>query len=280
MIRLIGFLFLLFGITAFAQTIDAIAVIVEDEIITTYDIKKEMQGSHVDEKQAREILIRKMLEAAEIKKRGIGVSEAEVYDEIRRLSAANNMSISQFYDVVRESNGLSSSQLKEKIRERLLAQKLYQSIAMSKMSEPGREEIKEYHMLHKERFSKPSFVDVVIYSAKNKELLERKMTNPMFFSADIEQHSQRLDTAKINPQLVEMLEKTKEGHFTPVVPNGQNGFMTFYVQKIGPRNEASLEQLKPQIINAIMTDKRAQILDDYFAKLRDSADIKEVRSKK
>ena len=260
-----------------AKMVDAIAVIVEEEPITLYDITQEMQLAHVGKKQAIDILIRKKLEEQQIKKRGISVSEDEVYDEIRRLAEANHMSISQFYDAVRESNGLSSSQLKEKINERLLAQKLYQSIAMSKMNEPDEKEIEEYFKLHKEEFVHPAFYDVIIYTAPNKEFLLQKLANPMFFSAEIKQIQQRIAYEKLPPALATVLDSTKEGAFTQIVPDGKGGFMTFYIEKRGPTQEVDIQKLRPLIVNAIMNQKRKEILDDYFAKLKDSADIKTLR---
>jgi hypothetical protein len=260
-----------------AKMIDAIAVRVDDAIITTYEIQKEMQLTHVDEKKAREMLIRKKLEEQEMKKRGIFVSETEVYDEIRRLAQANHMSIGQFYDAVRESNALSSSELKEKVKQRLESQKLYQSIAMAKMKEPDANEIEQYYKLHKAQFAKPAYYDVIIYISGDKKLLEQKQHNPMFFSPAISQQDQRITPDKINPQLAQLFEQAGEGNFTPVVPSGNNKFMTVYVKKIGERANVSLEQVKPQIINAIMAEQRQEILDDYFAKLKENADIQILR---
>jgi len=267
----------LFVLSLSAQIVDGISVIVEDKIITLYDIKQEMQLAHLSKKEAIDVLIRKKLEEIEIKKRGITVTQDEVFAEIRRLAKANHMSLNQFYDLVREKNGLSSQELQQKIKERLLSQKLYQSIAMAKLSEPSQTEIEEYYKLHKEEFSKPSFIDVTIYSANDQALLEQKRQNPMFYSPQIMQQEQRIDTTRINPQLVQLLLNTKEGNFTPVVPNGEGVFLLFYVQKMGPSQEGSFENFIPQIKNAIMTQKRAEILDDYFAKLKDSADIKIIR---
>lgn len=260
-----------------AKMVDAVAVIVEDEPITLYDITQEMKLAHVSKKEAIDILVRKKLEAAEIKKKGISVSEDEVYDEIRRLAEANHMSISQFYDAVRESNGLSSSQLKAKIKERLLSQKLYQSIAMSKMSEPDEREIEEYFKLHKEEFIHPAFYDVIIYTAPAKELLVQKLSNPMFYSEEIHQSKQRIAYEKLPPALAKLLDSTKEGAFTQIVPNGKGAFMSFYIEKRGPQSQADMQKLRPLIVNAIMNQKRNEILDDYFAKLKDSADIKILR---
>jgi len=249
----------------------------KDEIITLYDITKEMQSAHLSKQEAIDVLIRQKLEANEIKKRSISVSEDEVYDEIRRLASANNMTISQFYDAVLESNALNSTELKEKIRQRLLSQKLYQSIAMSKMSEPSENDIKQYFQLHKSEFMQPSFVDVIVYISAKKELLEQKMTNPMFFSDEISKQQQRLDLQKINPQLASILLKTPEGSFTQILPNSKDSYMVFYLQKKGKSADVKLEDVRMRIVNAIMAQRRAQILDDYFEKLKDSADIKILR---
>ena len=275
MLKLLLPLFLLTALQA--KMVDAVAVVVEDEPITLYDITQVMQTAHVGKKEAIEILIRKKLEEKEIKKRGISVSEDEVYDEIRRLAAANHMTISQFYDAVRDSNGLSSSQLKKKIKERLLSQKLYQSIAMAKMSEPDEREIEEYFKLHKEEFVHPAFYDVIIYAAPSKELLMKKLSNPMFYSEKIKQTQQRIPYEKLPPALARLLDATKEGAFTQIVPNGKGGFMNFYIERRGPTEDADMQKLRPLIVNAIMNHKRSEILDDYFAKLKDSADIKILR---
>ena len=267
----------LFIVSLNAAIIDGVAIKIGDEIITIYDIKKEMQLSHTTKEQAKEILIRKKLEALEIKKRNIEVSDDEVYNEIRRLARANNMTISQFYDIVREKNGLSSSELKQKIKERLLSQKLYQAISFSKLNEPDEKEIEAYFNLHKDKFSRPSFIDVIAYSSSDKNLLEQKMQNPMFYSASILQQEQRLDTTRISPQLLNILLRTNENRFTPILPNKKNGFMTFYVKKIAKPSEVKLDDVKMDVINEIMAQKRAVILDDYFAKLKDNIDIKYIR---
>jgi len=264
---------LLLGAVLQAKVIAGVSVIVEEHIITTYDIAQEMKLAHVNEKQAQEILIRKKLEAIEIKKRALHVNEDEVYDEIRKLAQNNHMSLSQFYDAVRESNNLTSSQFKQKIKERLLSQKLYQAIAMSKLNQPDEKEIQEYYNLHKKELSKPAFVDATIYSAQQKALLEKKIQNPMFYSQTITQTQQRIDLQRVNPQLASLLLHTKEKHFTPVIPDGKGGFICFYVTNVAKSQESSLESIRYEVINAIMQSKREAILNDYFAKLQDSAEI-------
>jgi hypothetical protein len=275
MIKLI--LGLLVAATLSAKVYDGVAVVVEDKAITLLDIKKEMQSAHVDAKKATDILIRKKLETLEVKQRNISVTPSEVYDDIQKMAERNHMSVSQFYDAVRESNGLTSEELKVKIKQKLLSQKLYNSIAMSSMSEPSENEIKDYYELHKKEFKHPASFDVTIYDTKQKALLQEKVDNPMFYSPQIASNEQTLPYNRISPELAGLLSKTKVGSFTPVVPNGKGGFMSFYIRSVTAAKDVGLKSMKAQVINAIMGEKREAILSDYFARLRDNADINIIR---
>mgnify|MGYP000681087433 CR=1 FL=1 len=260
-----------------AKVYDGVAVVVGDKAITLLDVKKEMQADKLDAKKATDLLVRKKLEELEIKKRKIEVTSSDVYADITKMAARNNMSISAFYDAVRESNGLSSSELKEKVKQKLLSQKLYNAIAMSSMSEPSEEEIKDYYDLHKDRFKHPASFSVVIYEAQDKKLLQEKVDNPMFYSPQIAKKEQVLEYAKISPELSMLLQKTKVGSFTQVVPNGRGKFMSFYIQSVKNAKDVGVDALKSQIINAIMTEKREAVLGDYFARLRDNTDVNIIR---
>ena len=271
------FLLLMLCVLANAAVYDGVAIVVEDKAITLLDIQKEMQENHIDAKKAADILIRKKLEAMEIAKRNISVSDSEVYDDIEKIAQANGLTISQLYDAVRERNGLSSEEFKAKIRQKLLSQKLFSSIAMSSLSEPTDEEIKEYYELHKKDFDHPASFSVIISESKDKNTLQEKIDNPMFYAPDIKTQEQVLSYNRISPQLAKVLEKTPQDHFTPILPDGKGGFMILYVKSATKSKEVDLQGLKPQIMNAIMAQKREAVLSDYFARLRDNADINIIR---
>lgn len=270
-------LILLFASFLEAKVYDGVAVVVKNEAITMEDIKEEMKTSNVDVQKATDILIRQKLEAAEIKERKIVVSSSEVYDDIKKMASRNNMSISDFYDAVREANGLSSTQLKEKIKQKLQSQKLYSAIAYASIDEPSEEEISEYYQLHKENYAHPASFTVVIYDAASKELLQEKVDNPMFYSPEIATNEQVLPYDRISPELASLLSRTEVHTFTPIVPNGKGGFMSFYIKSVESAKEGGLESVKNQIINSIMAGKREVVLNDYFARLRDNADINIIR---
>jgi len=260
-----------------AELVGGVAVVVKGSAITLYDIKKEMQILKVDAKKATDVLIRKKLEELETKERKISVSSSEVYEEIKKTAARNNMTVSKFYDAIRESNGMSSSELKQSIKQRILSQKLYSAIAYSHISQPTQSEIEEYYNAHKEEFSHPSSFHVVLYSSKDRTRLQEKIDNPMFYAPDIQTKEEVFEYARITPELAKLLEKTPLNSFTPVVADGQGGFISFYLKEVESPKENGLEVVEDQIINTIMAQQRESVLGDYFARLRHNADIKILR---
>ena len=271
------FFILVVALSLNAKVYDGVAVVVKDKAITLLDIKKEMQLSKIDAKRAADILIRKKLEEIEIQKRGIHVSSSEVYDDIKKIASRNHMSISEFYEAVRSSAGLSSMEYKEKVKQRLLSQKLYNAISYASMDEPSEDEVQEYYELHKEDYKHPASFTVIIYQAKDRSRLEEKVNNPMFYAPDVSQNEQTLPYNRISPELAQLLEHTKVDSFTAVVPDGKGGFMSFYLKEKASAAEGGLEALHDQIVNTIMGEQRERMLSDYFNRLRANADINIIR---
>ena len=271
---------LLFTTLLNAEVYDGVAIVVEDKAITLLDIKHEMEISKLSAKRATDILIRQKLEEAEIDERKITVSSSEVYDDIKKLAARNNMSISDFYAAVREANGMSSMELKEKTKQKLLSQKLYQAIAYSSLSEPSDTECEEYYNMHKDTYKHPASFTVIIYDADDKNKLQTKVDNPMFYSPEIRTNEQVLPYDKISPELASLLERTALNSFTPVIPNGKGGFMSFYIKEIESAKEGGFSSVRNQIVNSIMAEKREQVLSDYFARLKHNANINVIREVK
>lgn len=270
-------LVLFFSSAVFAELIDGVAVTVKGSPITLYEIKEQMKMANVSADQAKDILIRQKLEELEIKERRIDVTSTEVYEDIKQTAARNNMSVSQFYEAVRESNGLSSTQLKDKIKQKLLSQKLYSKIAYSSMSKPSEAELKEYYELHIDEFSRPSSFDVVVYIAGSAQRLKEKIDNPMFNSPDIETDEQHIEYSEVAPELGSLLAQTPMNSFTQIVPNGQGRYMSFYIKDIGEVKKADFESVKNQIASSIMAKKRESVLGEFFERMKLSADIQTIR---
>jgi len=274
------FLVFLSVLSLYGGVVDGVAIVVKGDAITLFDIKQEMKTAHVDAKKASDILIRKKLEAQEIKERKIVVTSEEVYEDLKKTAARNKLSLSEFYDAVRNSSGLNSSELKAKVKEKLLSQKLYSAIAYATISLPDEHEIEEYYNIHKEKFAHPSAFKVIIYGAADKQRLQEKIDNPMFYTPEVKTNEQTLPYDRITPELASLLQKTKLNTFTPIIPNGRGGFMSFYLKEVVGASEVGLEGVKNQVINLLMAQKRESVLGDYFARLRNNADIKVIRMPK
>lgn len=266
------------GLSLSANMVAGVAIVVKDRAITLHDIKKEMKTSGANEKRAINTLIRKKLEESEIKSRKISVSNTEVYDDIKDTAKRNNMSVSELYEAALNANGISSADLKAKVKEKLLAKKLYGAIAYTAATRPTEGELQEYYDLHKDKFSNPASFTAVIYQTNDKSALEQKVANPMFYSPQIQTQEQELPYDRISPELAKLLQRTPVSSFTPVVPNGKGGYMSFYVKAVKGAKDLGFEKMRGQLENTIMGEKRERALSDYFAKLKDNADINVLRS--
>jgi len=270
-------LLILFFVSLHAKTIDGIAIMVKNQPITLYEITQAMEENKIPQEQAVQLLERKKLEEIEIKQRHISASKQEVFEDIQRMAEQNKMSVIELYQAIQSSQGLSERKLKEKIKEKLLNQKLYNAIAFSHLEQPNDEEIEEYYQLHQKEFQKPSSFSVLIYQCPDKNLLQEKIDNPMFYSPEVTSEERTFEAAKMNPRLAELLDQTSLNSFTQIIPSPNGGFMSFYLKDKGASNTLDLEAIRPQISSALMAQKRETILKDYFDRQRLNADIKVIR---
>jgi len=257
--------------------IGGVAVLVKNTPITLFEIQQEMKQSGTSANQSADTLIRKKLEQLEAQEKKITVSSAEINEELERMAAQNKLSMEQFLNAMQTVRGLSEKDLRARVEESIKGQKLYSSIAFSKMGQPTAEEENEYYQLHMDEFSRPESFEVTTYVSSSQEALAAKIADPMRHIDSIESKDETIPYAKINPQLAQLLNKIPNGSFSPVLPNGKNGFMSFYMRdKLNVVTE-NLDTVRPQIANAILGEKRNQVLNDYFTRLRLSADIKVLR---
>lgn len=257
--------------------IGGVAVLVKNTPITLLEVQQEMKQSGTSAKQSADTLIRKKLEQLEALEKKITVSSAEINEELARMASQNNLTMEQFLNAMQSVRGLSEKDLKAKVEESIKGQKLYSTIAFSKMGQPSTEEENEYYQLHLDEFSRPESFDVTTYISSSQEALAMQIADPMRHIENIQTKEENILFNKINPQLAQILNKIPEGSFSAILPNGQNSFISFYMRnKLNVVTE-NIDAVRPQIANAIIGDKRNQVLNDYFTRLRLSADIKVLR---
>ena len=259
-----------------AETLNGVAIMVKDRPITLFDLKEEMRKSGQTQEAAINVLVRSELEALEADERGITVTNREVHDDLKKIAEQNGVTVMELYLSMQQKQNMTEKELKEKIRTKLLTQKLYGAIAYERLQEADSSEIEEYYNLHIAEFSHPSTITATIYRSPSEAKLQEKLANPMLYAPQIKQENVTLEYDKINPQLAALLTQTEPYSFTQIFPD-QNGFISFYVQKKSDITTQPLEAVRNQIINAIMQEKRQQVLNDYFTRLKLNTEVKTIR---
>ncbi|MDD2828047.1 MAG: peptidylprolyl isomerase [Sulfuricurvum sp.] len=257
--------------------IGGVAIMVKNSPITLYEVQQEMKQSKTSAQQSADTLIRKKLEQLEASEKKITVSAAEVQEELERMAKQNNLSMEQFLDAMQTARGVTQSELKTRVEESILGQKLYSTIAFSKIAQPTSAEEEEYYQLHLDEFSQPERYDVTTYLSNSAEALQAKIDDPMRNIENVVSKDDSIPSKNINPQFSQILNKIEVGKFGPILPNGKNGFMSFYMKDKPNIITESIDSLRPQLDNMIMGEKRNQVLNDYFTRLRLNADIQVVR---
>jgi hypothetical protein len=270
-------LFILFIAALQAQMVDGVAILVKEEPITLYDIEQKMDEGHLTQQQAVDLLIREQLESQEIKQRELSVSATELQERISNLAQQNGMSLAQLYDAVWRTEHLTQSAFEERMKKTMLKQKLYSAIAMANLEEPSEEEMREYYRLHSELFSHSETFNVTVYRAPARGVLQRKMANPMLNLSEVTTQDAVLPYAQLEPRLTELLSKTQNGAFTPILSDPKGGFVSFFVHSRSLPVMVPFEQVKMQVQEALMAEKREQTLKDYFDRARLNAEIKTIR---
>ncbi len=262
----------------FATFLDGIAVIVNNEPITTYEITKTASKLHISKKEALQLLIRKKLEESEIKRLGIEINDFEVENTIDTFAKQKGMDIIDL-QMKLEQQGIDWQEYKRGVKEQLLRKKLYEAIMQQSMRNIDESTLRDYYEKHKERFSVAKAADVIKYISPSKEILQKIVQNPLYRPTDplmLQQGQEHIDLAKVSPQLSLLIQQTPEGGFTPILPLGEK-YLLIYVKKKEGREPIAFEKVKGYILKQLASKKREKSIDEYFAKLKAKAKITILR---
>jgi len=261
---------------ASAATIDGVSVIINKEPITLYDVFKYSQRFNISKKESLDILVRQKLEDSEIKKLGISVDNFEVDQYIENLAISNNMSQFDFLNMIRSKN-IEVSEYKEDLKKKLQRDKLYKKIISTKMQQMSDGELQAYYNDNLHEFSQASAFDVTIYTSANQQSLAAIQSNPMSAASDVQLQEGRIDAGKADPQLLTLLNKTPKGKFSSISKSDSN-YVMFFVKEKHNVQSVSFADAKNYIYNKLGEGKEQKAIEEYFEKLKSSANIQVVRA--
>jgi len=268
---------LFFGvISSQAQIIDAIAIDVNGEPITTLEIEAVQAKLNMSKKAAVEALIRDRLEKSAIESANIEISPQEVDAKIEQIAQARGLSIEDMKNALAK-RGLTWDAYKKQLAIELKKEKFFAMNIASSISRPTEEDLRLFYETHKDKFSSASIsqISMIEYSSNSSKKLREAMQNPMRRVDGVQQKSVLVSSNEINPQLYKLISSTPEGSFTKPINTGR-GFVAYFI-KSKSNSQGGFEAVKNQVAMAWMQEARLKASKNFLDKLKNSADIRVIR---
>jgi parvulin-like peptidyl-prolyl isomerase len=258
-----------------AQMIDALALTVNDEPITTNDINVKMAETNLKKADAVSELIDQILYKQELEKQNITVDIFEVNDYLEKLAASNGMDLYTFKSILRQKNK-NFDEFEAQTKKELLKRKLISKLVRGNIPVATNDDLKIYYDNNQNMFTTASEIFVTQYASKNKSSLIAISKNPMAIFNDVVVKDFTLKQDKLNPQLKFILNDTKDGSFTPIFTANRN-FVMFFVKSKSGVTTLKFDEVKNKIFDTLMNEREQKFLKEYFEKLKLTADIKVIR---
>ncbi len=260
---------------SFAGMTNGIALTVNEDPITIYDIEKTMSANNISKNEAVGFLIDKTLYEQAIKENNIVADIFDVNDYIEKLANSNGMDLYSFKTVVKQKYG-NYEDFEKEAKDAVTRQKLVQKIVKGQLAVATQEDMELYYEKNKAQFSSSKIYEVMQYTSKNKASLISAINSPMMIPADVEKTPVKLGIENLQPQMQFLLNETKINNFTPIFTANKQ-FTTLFVTKKEGTVILDFASVKAKIFNDIMTTREKKYLKDYFEKEKLTADIKIVR---
>ncbi len=260
---------------SFASIINGVAITVNEDPITLYDIEKTAKQNNVDKNTAVSALIDKILYEQLVKEHNITADIFDVNEYIEKLAATNNMDVYTFKSVIKQKYP-NYSVFENEAKSAVIRQKLIQKIVKGQLSIASEDDLKLYYENNKDQFTTANSFDIVRYASTNKASLISALKNPLVIPTDVQRSPGTLQSSEIPAQLQYLLTETKVNTFTPIF-TANSQYTAIFVTKKSGQSAIAFENVKGKIFNDLMKLREKKYLKEYFEKQKLIADIKIVR---
>jgi len=263
-------------ICAQAQVIDAIAIDVEGEPITTLEIQAVQQKMNMSKQAAVEALIKDRLEVATLKKANIQIDPADVQAKVQAIAQARGMTQDQMKSVL-ASKGLTWDAYISQLTNEMKKERFFKEHIASSITPPSESELETYYNTHKAQFSSaPTQMSLIAYASQSSQNLKEAINNPMKPIEGVQKKNILAGSNEMSPQLANLINNTTAGSFTPVVNTGKI-FVSYFVKSKGEQGQGGFQAVKQAVTMQWLQEQRAQAGQDFFNKLKANAKIRVIR---
>ena len=258
-----------------AQVLDAIAIDVEGEAITTLEIQAVQQKMSMSKQAAVEALIKDRLEKAAIEKAGIQISDAEIQAKINAVATSKGMNLSQMKEILSQK-GLTWEAYMEQLTKELKKEHFFHEVIMGSIARPSDSELETFYNTHRSEFSDaPKQMSLVAYKSNSAERLKESISNPTKPVFGVTKENVLVTSNEMTPALSNLINSTAENTFTKPINTG-SGYIAYFVKSKGS-NQSGFASVKSAVAMRWAQEQQAKAGQDFLNKLKSNAKIRVIR---
>jgi len=257
-----------------AGLVNGIALIVNDDPITLYDIDQEMTEKGVSKKVAVKNLIDKTIYDQQVKLNNVSVDLFDIDNYIDKIARRNNMSVLDFKTLIRQQQDYDKFQAQ--IKEQITHQKLIAKVARGKLAIATDEDLKIYYDNNIQQFKVADTLEVIAYISKDRNLLEQLKQNPMLRDDNIISQEMSLKQNELTSQVKYILNTTNTNSFSAIFAQNKN-YNIFFVKDKKDIKNLKFEDVKEEIFQIVMKKREDNFLEEFFETTKLTAKIKVLR---
>ena len=255
----------------YAKMMDAIAIIVEGEPITTAEIRAVQTQAHLSRQQAIDLLIQDRLQKAAMK--DITIPESDIDKEVSRIAEQNGISVKKMQQILKKQ-GTTWSKYRESIRQGLKKKQFFKEKVATAIPSPTDDELKLFYSTHQKEFRIPKTIKVTEYWAAIEKPLKQLISSGK--AKGVHSKSKTLQTTGLNPSLMGMLMQTPNGSFTAPI-NAGDKYIAYKVHDKSGSIQMPFESARGAVAARWRQQQQNKAVKDYFQKMKTEANIQIIR---
>ncbi|CAA6800905.1 MAG: Possible periplasmic protein [uncultured Sulfurovum sp.] len=258
-----------------AQVLDAIAIDVEGEPITTLEIQAVQQKLQMSKQAAVETLIKDRLEKAAIKKAGIVIAPEEIQAKVNSIASSKGLTTTTMKKLLNDK-GLTWESYIEQLSTEMKKERFFQEVILSTIDRPSDDELENYYNQYRESFSNAQRqMSLIAYKSDSVARLKQAIDNPLQPTQGVSKENILASSNEMSPALLNLIDETTLNSFTKPVNTAQ-GFVAYYVKSKGS-NQNNFTAVKNAVAARWVQEQRVQAGKDFLNKLKSNAKIRVIR---
>ena len=259
------------GISLSAAQINSVIANVNNEPITTYELRQMMAKTGGNYQKAMEALISEKLQNAEMKRLQILISPYEVEKQLNLIAQNNKISLPELQKRV-EKSGKSFATFKKEVETDMKLNRFYQAVLSNIKITP--EAVRAFYDANPQFFTKFNGVKAVRYVAKNPQILEniargaKAAQGPNLFMQNI-----NIAPKQMSQEAFAFFAQIPQGAYSRITQNHQGFYEMFYVGEKTGLVRIPYEEAQEHAFEIYSSKEREKAAQAYFDKLRSSAII-------